>query len=551
MDKKNKNSKNQFQKFGLFMAGFFYLVSVIAVYVNSSGEKLLDPSLKTITFAHWNLEDGFREGYDEAIKMFEEYKASQGEKVKVIQTTVPWRGYPQWFLTQLIGGEPADILKLQGTDELYNQYFIPLSPYISQPNPFNKGTPFEKIPWKDTFHDNMKSALNSKYGEYYGIGAYSSVFRIYVNMELLKNAAGTDKLPQTLSEWFAACEKLKEYGEKTGEPIIPIGVRGFDKATLNYLFVYYFSQMNSDINDNISEACYPYVTSAEILDALKNGKLDYEKIITAVDIVKKIGRYFGKGFMATDLEQTKFLFFAGRVGFFPEGTWNAYSMVKNAPFKVGIMEFPTVGVNSPYAKYFAGRTTEQGLGVAGLFGIPKASKNFDLALEFLLFTTSWKINQMIMVDYCKWLPAVKKANYKGILKYCKPQIGSGRRMVEPPFWVSSGSQRRMLESLEMIIIKDKEAEKTFWNDFINKVPLEIEECREVLLASQRTLLELEKQRSSITLDGLRTDIHPVYKQRLDIRYELIQETLISSYNNIYNFRKLINILNELKTKDSK
>jgi hypothetical protein len=81
--------------------------------------------------------------------------------------------------------------------------------------------------------------------------------------------------------------------------------------------------------------------------------------------------------------------------------------------------------------------------------------------------------------------------------------------------------------------------------------LEIEECREVLLASQRTLLELEKQRSSITLDGLRTDIHPVYKQRLDIRYELIQETLISSYNNIYNFRKLINILNELKTKDSK
>lgn len=547
MGKNNDTGRGRFQKLGLALAGLFYLASIIAVCLNISGRTLFDPSLKTITFAHWQLEDGFREGYDEAIKKFEEYKAKQGQKVKVIQTTVPWRGYQQWFLTQLIGGSPADVIELRGSSEQRSQYFVPLSQYIGKPNPFNKNTPFEGVPWKDTFHDNMNSALDANYGEYYGVGAYSAVYRIYVNLDLLEKATGSREMPITLTEWLCACKKLRAYGGKIGKPVIPIGVRGFDKATLNYLFNYYFSQMESDLHDSFSEACYPYAKSHEILMALNSKKISSEKLLAAIDIAKEIGQYFSDGFMSTDLEQTKFLFFAGNVGFFPEGTWNAYSMVNNSPFEVGIMELPVIGKDHKYSKYFVGRPTEQGLGVGGQFGIPKASKNFDLALEFLQFVTSWKMNQMIMVDYCKWLPAVKKPEYKGILKYCKPQVASGRKMIGPPFFVSTGSRRKMLESLETIIIKNKnEPAKVFWNDFVDRIPLEIEECEENIATTQRTLFSLERQRSAIAVASLATDLNKEAKERLDMRYELMLESLISSYLNMIRYSKYIDVLEQIQ-----
>ena len=410
MSKDDNNNKKMFQNIGLIMAGLFYIVSCVMVYINTTGGAMLNSDIKTITFAHWQLEDGFREGYAEAIKQFEEYKASQGQKVKVVQTTVPWRGYNQWFLTQLIGGDPADVIELKGSSSLRNQYFIPLSRYIGAPNPFNTGTPMSGVPWKDTFIDNMNGALDSSFGEYFGIGAFTGTYRVYVNIDLLEKATGSRKLPKTLKQWMDACDKMRGYGEKIGKAIIPIGVRGFDKGTLNYLFQNYFSQINSDINDKISQNCSPGLSTYDVWQQLAKNKLDKDKLLAAVDIVREIGQNFGAGFMATDLEQTKFLFFSGKVGFFPEGTWNAYSMVKNAPFEVAIMPLPIIGQDHKYSKYFVGAPTEQGARVGCLFGIPKASKNFDLALEFLQFVSSWKINNMIMVDYCKWLPSCERGS---------------------------------------------------------------------------------------------------------------------------------------------
>lgn len=557
-EKEKSKAKGWFQRFGLLLAGIFYLVSIIAVYLNVCGRELLDTSVKTMTFAHWQLEDGFREGYNEAIRQFTEYKAKQGQKVRIIQTTVPWRGYQQWFLTQLIGGTPADMVELNCTSEQKNQYFIPLSPYIGKPNPFNKGTPFESVPWKDTFLDNMNAALDINYGEYYGIGMSSSVYRVYVNMDILEKATGSRKLPETLSEWLDDCEKLKEYGKKIGKPIIPIGVRGCDKGTLNYLFECYFTQMNSNFHDDISAACYPLiwaVQGGEILDAVASKKVPMDKLLAAVDITKEIGKYFCEGFMSTDLEQTKFLFFAGKVGFFPEGSWNAYSIVKNTPFEVAIMEIPVIGKDSKYSKYFIGRPTEQGLNVGGQFGIPKTSKNFDLAMEFLQFTTSWKINQMINVDYCKWLPAVKKAEYKGILKYCEPQIGSGRKRVIPPFSAIDsvlGTHRKYLETLETIIMEDKENPQAFfWKKFIERAPLQIEECHEAVLSFQRGFLSIERQRQAFALSEMRPGISAADKQRTDIRYELMMEKVVSSYWYMDLYQKQIAVLQKLQKSEDK
>ncbi len=536
MTKKDLPESNRAaNRFGLVMALGFYMVSVVMVIINTSGgDNLIERGVETITIAHWQLEDGFREGFAEAIRQYEALKAEKGIKVKIIQTTVPVRGYPQWFITQLISGDPADVIELSGSSQLHNQYFASLANYISRPNPYNQGTPLQGIPWKDTFVDGMNSALDPIYADYFGVGTFFHVYRLYVNTQLLRKATGSDKLPNTFDEWMNACKKLREYGKKTGRTIIPIGVRGFDKSTLSNMYKRYFSELNGNLNDTGSNFCTPYVTTHELLKLMSDKKLDRNRLLAAVDLVRELGRNFGKGFSATDLEQTKFLFFTGNVGFFPEGTWNAWSMVKNSPFKVEVINIPVIGPNNRYYKDFTGRISEMGVGVGGKFGIAKASKHFNLALDFLQFLTSYKMNQITMMDYCKWPPAVIKAKYEGLLKKFKPTEGDSRKAVSNPFFLGKKSRSKTLKTLERIIMDDVDNPKEyFWNEFAGNIPYMIEEVSESLNAGERQFFDIEGQRSSVGTALLRTDMSKGELNSLDARYSMNLENLVTRIRTRY------------------
>ncbi len=383
--------ENRLQKImnriGLILLVLFYLVSVVMIVRNGAlGHGTLTGERK-ITFAHWQLEDGFREGYEDAIREYQKMKAAKGEKVRVIQATVPVRGYSQWFMTQLIGGDAADVIELSGSAELQNQYFTPLSPYLGDVNPYNAGSPLEGLPWRDTFADDMVGALNTQYSEYFGVQTFMMTTRMYVNVDLYEKAMGHKKMPTTLQEFLDACEKIQAYGEKTQVPLIPIGVRGFDKGTINQLFGHYNNQMNAVYNDTLSDRAYNSDANTIYRRLAEGGKrIDPDHFLQPVEIVVKIGKYFAKGFPAIDLEQTKFLFNSGNVAFFIDGTYNAFSMVNNSKFKVDVIPIPNIGKHPEYR--FLGRMTEIGGGIGGSFGIPKRTKNFDLALDFLKYITS-------------------------------------------------------------------------------------------------------------------------------------------------------------------
>ena len=537
---------SKFQKFGLLLALAFYIVSVIMVFRIQRGGDILEKNVKTITFAHWSLEDGFREGFDEAIKLFEEYKAKQGQKVKVLQTTVPFSGYAQWFMTQLIGGDPADVIKIGASSDIQNQYFTPLSQYIGNPNPFNQGTPLEGVPWKDTYVDDMRGSLDWNYAEYYGVGICVHTFRMYVNMELLQKATGSRKLPRTLSEWLGICEKMREYGKKIGKPVIPVGVRGFDRGTINSLLNYYQSQLTADLNDTLPEFCGD-ISAVDIFKGLEEGKISRERQLAAVSIIAEIGKYFCDGFPSTDLEQTKFLFFTGNVGFFPEGTWNAFSMINNSPFEVEIIDVPVIGPDHKYSKFFSGRPYEQGA-VGAMFGIPKASKNFGLALEFLQFITSWKINRMTMVDHCKWIAAVKKVKYTGIMAKMQPLPGSRRANAGFYFGFGTKSYKKIYETIEASIInKTPDPQEYFWRDFISRIPDMHDEITEMIENGKRNMLNIETMRSSAALGMKYKELSQQEVSRLKFRSQMNLENLVARYKNSRNNIMLNNLLENLKT----
>ena len=533
---KEENINNRKKKIisaagGIFVV-IFYVISCIAVIRNNiaaeSKNAEANGDTKVISIAHWQLEDGFREGIDYAIKEFEKLKASQGQKVKVIQNAIPSRGYSQWYITQLISGNPADIIELTVSPEIQSRYFLPLSTYISRPNPFNKGTPCEKLAWKDTYNDGMDSSLNPIFAEYFGVGIFGHRQRVYVNIDLLKAATGSEKTPETFEEWIECCKKVEEYARKVQKPIIPIGVRGIDKHTIMTMYARLNNQINTHYNDLLSYHGDGFIAKPDIYTALGEGKLDIDRLLVPAELIKEIGKYFADGFTTTDSQQTKFLFFTGNVCFFPEGSWDAWTMVNNTPFKVKIIRVPTISPTGKYGKYFVGKTLESSFNTSGWFGIPKASRNKELALEFLQYLTSWKMNQKTMMEFCKWPGVVINTPYTGFLEALKPDEGDARRTIQSPFLFNSKSKTQLLEYIEQMIIEQPENAKLFFAESALKtVPALKDEFNNVISDYERQLFDMEGNRTVISAGLLRSDLSKHERDNQNTRALMAAETLVS------------------------
>ncbi|MFH1613553.1 MAG: extracellular solute-binding protein [Planctomycetota bacterium] len=488
---------SSFRFISIAFVALFYLISVAYIYFAGPDKSKLDPEAKIITVAHWNLEDGYREGLEELINRFEQLKAGQGQKVKVIQTTVPERGYLQWFMTQLIGGAPADILQLHGHQWVYKEYIYPLSEYVGKENPFNRDTPLEGMSWKDSFVDGMLASahLTAQYADYFCVGTCFHVYRLFVNLDLLEETTGSRKMPEYLAEWLEICEKVKEYAQKTKKIIIPIGIHSVQKSPINYFLDFYFSQVAGDLTDNVARFCTSNPDIDEALERIFNDPNFAEQLLAPVGIVKELGQYFCEGFSTMDAEQSKFLFYSGKTVFYPEFSVFGYSIVNNCPFEVGIIPVPSIGYNHKYSKYFTGKVAEHAASDL-MYGIPKATKHFDLALEFLQFMTSYEGNQLLMGS-CKWPPAVKKAKFEGILKSFRPEKGQHLRVIGLPWRTQLyvASDMKMRATLEDTITKNIDNPTEFFMErFRQRKNLLISECAEIEQEHYRANMERELQR---------------------------------------------------------
>ncbi len=561
-------------KIGFICFLIFFVISTIMVIRNSmQGGGFFSGGAKRLTFAHWQLEDGFREGYADAIIEYEKMKAKEGVKVKVIQTTVPARGYAQWFLTQLIGGDCADVIELSGTEELHNQYFLPLSQYLAEENPYNKGTPLEGMAWRDTFADDMVGALSTTYSEYFGVSTFMCTTRMYVNVELYQAATGHTRLPNTLGEWIDSCKKILEYGNKIGKPLIPVGVRGFDKGTINQICAHFNNILNADYNDSLSDYGYG-VGASEMIHKLANGdkSVDLNRLLAPAELTVLVGKYFAKGFPAIDLEQTKFLFSSGTVGYFIDGTYNAFSMVNNSKFKVDVIPLPVIGDGFEYQDL--GRMTEIGSGIGGRFGIPKAAKDIDLAIDFLKYITSYKISQLTMIRHSKWGSPLKRVDYReafgpeisamchcpdkgkmtqaqideevALLEKCRPFEGAGYTGIALITQVGNKTQKDMTLVLEDLIINQPEnPKKEYWNAFLSKRKQLLNELNESIIYDKRTSWNLDGMRTAFAIGELGA-VSPSEKKTYNTRYKLNQEGLISRFKNLTDLDTLTKDILNLK-----
>jgi raffinose/stachyose/melibiose transport system substrate-binding protein len=358
----------------------------------------------SIRFAHWQLEGGLREAYD---AIAEEYmKRNPG--VRVEQIAVPERIFSNWLTTQLAGGTAPDILLLGGgltTDQLA-RYFQPFSELVNAPNPWNRGTPLEKTPLRETILDGMESAFNPELLEYFGLPTSSHTIRMYYNLDLLREVTGSEVLPQTYEELEALVAKVEEYNRKTGRNIVPMAGSQYNSPMLMSQL---FGSQTRGLGERVAYDALTDPKSAAPQLALAAARGDWSleepEIRAGLDLQRDVGQHMQPGFLQAGRDDAGFYFTQGAALMMPTGSWDFSSIVSQASFPIAIGRMPYPQPGHPLAPFSEGPVTDVSGGIGGLFGLTRASRHPEVARDFLLFMVSQPMNQLF-ARLSKWSPAV-------------------------------------------------------------------------------------------------------------------------------------------------
>ncbi|MBI4977505.1 MAG: extracellular solute-binding protein [Spirochaetes bacterium] len=451
--------------------------------VMPAGTRVTIPSnatgkLTVIRIAHWQLEPGVRDGLN--------YMAAEYQKlhpnVRVVQNAVPESTYGQWFVTQMVGGTPADLMELGKVAyplmvSYYMRYFMPLTEYITQPNPYNNNNEFAGIPLRETTKDGLKNSYIPEIQEYMGIGLSQFLVRIYYNKTLLAKLAGYTNAPADWREFMDACEKIRKhkyinrkvkkelalYQEKADRIAARIGALDASQHsgeiarlkqeldavvdTTNAIMKtvpYYVAVANSAYQmGSIENNMFNVVTSKarDILDfnhdctvsvtetylGFKTKKIDlnYGPYKAKFSLVSNFCKNCMPGFVGLNRDDGVLLFVQQRGLFLSTGTWDAGMLdeqAKDNGFEVGVMEFPLPTKDDPeFGQYMEGPAFEDPA-TGFMFGCPTPENEparRKAAVDFLLFMSS-KENNIKLNTMIGWIPCVQGAEGTGILKYFVP-----------------------------------------------------------------------------------------------------------------------------------
>ncbi|MEK6796511.1 MAG: extracellular solute-binding protein [Spirochaetota bacterium] len=428
----------------------------------------------TVRLAHWNLEPGAREGVNLMIKRYRELHPS----VRIVQETIPESTYPQWYTTQMVGRTPADLMHEAGVAyplliAYYIRYFTPLTEYVMQPNPYNRGTEFENVPLRETMKDGLRSCYNSDLQEYMTIGLAQHLVRMYYNKTLLKEITGRDEPPKTFREFIDACDAIEKQPffdttarkniashsnemarllrerqnvPERGRAALSVKIAEHEKAIqtvigtakrmtpiansryhMNAVENWLFGAITSKARNLIDYNHDCGVSAVEQYIGVKTKTIDlsYEPYRAKFTIISNYCRYCVPGFAGLTRDDAVMFFIQQRSVFMPTGTWDAGMLEKQAGdngFEVSVMDFPYPGPDSPdLYKHMEGPAFEDPWGsfkfaCATPEGEPERKR---VAIDFLLFMSA-KNNNIALNEITGWPPYVKGSPGKGVLKYFIP-----------------------------------------------------------------------------------------------------------------------------------
>jgi len=392
-----------FNGIGIGLLALCFVVALTRIVLMNKGRT--DDGRKQITLrlAHWQLENGPREAFEEMAKAY----MKLNPHIRIEQIAIPERIYPNWLITQLVGETAPDLIEIGigMTDELLARYFVPITPLVNQPNPHNRGTPLEKTPLRETFFDGMEGGYNQNLFEYYTAPISGVTIRMYYNLELLEAITGSRTLPRTYEELVSLCEKTRAYAEENQAPIVPIAGSRYNGPMLMNLL---FSSQTQKLSERIVPPGLLEADPITAAGAYLRDQWDVEtpEVRSGLELMRDVGQYMQPGFIQLMRDDATLLFVQKRAVMICSGSWDATSIRLQSGFDLGVGRIPFPSRDNPkYGKYTEGGLSEAGTNAGLGFGLTRNGPHQKEALDFLLFLASQRANQ-IWTDVSGWIPSV-------------------------------------------------------------------------------------------------------------------------------------------------
>lgn len=375
------------------------------------GEEVVDPNIEVIRFAHWQLEPGVREAFDQIAR---DYMALH-PNVRIKQMPIPGRVWKQWLRTQLVGGNPPDLIEIanyQVSDEMLARYFTPLTSSLEEKNPYNADEPdLRDLSWRKTFSAELIPEDTVHYYspnllEYYAVPNAMVTVRVFYNRDLIRAALGNDRVPETYGEFLHWCEAVRDYSERTGQPVMGLAGSWFNALQLTGMVTATVTQrlaLDVDLNRDLD------FTTQDVLITYLRGDwgLRTPAMFHSLEMVADIGRFMPPGWAQLNREDAMMQFLQGKVAMIPTGTWDAGGILSQADFEVGAFRVPSVEPSDPkYGASALGPISEANIFASVPFGLTRSSRHPERAIDFLRFMTSRKENE-VFSRISTWLPVIK------------------------------------------------------------------------------------------------------------------------------------------------
>jgi len=431
---------------GLILLTLVVIASLIQVARTQEG---MDPKGKvTIRICFWQLEGGYREGMAAEIKKYEALHPDR----HIVMMPVTEKLYPQWLNSLLVNDMAPDLCEmgngqagsqLTNNDTYKGKYFLGLSDVLTKPNPYNKGTALENVPWRETFIDGMKGQFTEKLQEYYAVPMSFFGIGFFYNGEIMEGAVQEAREakpaeykdvhvpPQNYWDLIKVSEAIKAYGKKRGKVIAPM-VSAYSVSAGGLLFDNFIVGFTAPLEKEADLNLDGVISQEETYIAWAKGpaKWDSPRMRALFETYKTLMPEFAEGILAMNRDEATNRFVQQDAAMIMTGSWDVGSLLRASQghFTLKTMRYPTpaagekVLVNgkqidfgdSPEGAggtpYVVGRkNSANSTGGAG-YGIYKFTdaEHYAVALDFLHFLSSQKENEAFNKT-SEWAPSVAGA----------------------------------------------------------------------------------------------------------------------------------------------
>jgi ABC-type glycerol-3-phosphate transport system substrate-binding protein len=393
------------QHFAWLLLAAAYLASLWLI-VRRAGAA--DPARVTIRLSHWQLEGTVREAIEAVIARYEEINP----RVHVIPVVVPDSIYRQWMQTNLAGDTAPDLIEYTSywgrIEELAPRYFQSVSREVSEPNPYNRGTPLEGVPWRDTFMDDMSGpdGYIPLLRGYYAPTVAMFTLRIFYNRTLLRELTGRDAPPATWREFLALCALAQKHRLPSGRALVPMA-SSWDNS--RWLAEPVIQGLTGRLSTRLDRDHTLSMSYWEVANSLLAGEWSFRtpELANALAVFRDIGNFSQPGFVQMTRDVAMLYFLRGDALMICAGSWDASSLRREAPFEVGAFRLPLPGAEDPqFGPATLGPLSDGQVQTGMAFYLNKNSSHQAEAIDFQRFLTSAEGNQ-IFVNVSQWLPAIR------------------------------------------------------------------------------------------------------------------------------------------------